>query len=221
MKRFYIAIILIIGILGCDKNTDLEERTSLRLSYQIGDTEYSDEGNETFYRKSEEDLIFGFYNASYSNNSILQVGYITKVFGTRFKLPKTGRRMDVEIKKEIDTLLLDSSRRLKNFNDYEFVFTLGSHLYSDYGPKDGVSISYWQDGKRWFSGKHFGINQTVLNHSNFYNSTFEITTVERFYSHAISADVLRVFANFDVTLYNNNSDSLRIENGSFVMLFAL
>ena len=60
----------------------------------------------------------------------------------------------------------------------------------------------------------------IPTHSNFYNSSFEITAVEKFYYQKQAQDAVRVFANFEATLYNGTGDSLRIDDGSLVMLFS-
>ncbi|CAG5087575.1 hypothetical protein CRYO30217_03517 [Parvicella tangerina] len=117
---------------------------------------------------------------------------------------------------ENELLFTDSlaDKQYKYFNDFRNKFFVGEYDFSIQSKEiEGISIESYFNGVFW-SSREFDPN-----HSLFYNSYFEVTDFERFYSYEAKKDGLRVFANFNATLYNGQGDSIRIENADCAMLF--
>ncbi|MCB9188523.1 MAG: hypothetical protein H6600_04655 [Flavobacteriales bacterium] len=207
--RLFGIVILILVLFSCKKESG-EERNSLWLKCAINDTDYLIESNEGKGIYADSRYIIDYDNTGSDSITALLMAYC---------LDNNHDYVFVTIRKTLPPAFYDSISsqvEFKSYDDFRDAFPIGDvpfvTLNNDI--EDGVIIEYQSDnGVRMSSGND------DFQHSNFVNCSFRITSTERFYSFRHEKDGLRVFANFEATLYNGQGDSIRIEDADCALLF--
>ncbi len=209
--------IIIVGLLllSCKKEVGFEKNYAFSIEYKLdGELYVFDKHDDA---TASNPARFGAYNGT-STSSFFQFLEFRSTFSEHII---GGADIRFSYRRSGDSLLLDSAyRRYRNYNDFKAIFSIGEHSFADAWNQEGISISYIKNGELWVSERVYWNNQPIPTHSSFYNSSFEISAVEKFYYEKQAEDAVRVFASFEATLYNETGDSLRIDDGSFEMLFS-
>jgi len=205
----------LLSLLSCHKEMDRSKPSSLSLSFVESGTFYSFEGNEQVGVLAVDSLKFKSKQYSLSNtlSDSANLFYSTSC---GYYVGSDAYLMDFyfTIREDKKHLYEDSlDWHYSDFDSFKNNFEVGDLGFKDFDEIGfGINISLVGATDIWSS------SQNVTNHSNYYNSKFVITEIENYYSYEHDKMGLRIFADFDITLYNANSDSLRLEDGSLVML---
>jgi len=211
--KIIIVLLTVLILVGCKKEVEVEKSYALSLSFSSENKLYIfDKHDEATYSNRAR---FGAYKA---------LAFFPELLDFRSTFSEhtlDGVDIRFSFRQTKDSVLLDTAyRRYRNYDDFKKLFTLGTHPFADAWNQSGLSITYIKNNELWVTERIYWNNVPIATHSNFYNSSFEITAVEKFFYEKQSEDAVRVFANFEVTLYNQAGDSLQLEDGSFVMLFS-
>jgi hypothetical protein len=215
--------VLVYNLFSCSK-IDEEEHYSLYLKYNINENEQvSFKGNEGGELSSDTKNI-QFFSAglvrSYDQtNQILKMSLFTQFFFDTDKLNiyTITYNYDENFHK-IDTT--NAKIKYKIFEDLKNVFLKDSlSFFSSVNNIEGITFNIQEDNDIVWTSFDFINSNSISVHGNFANSYFRIKDVERMYSFGSKSDGVRVFADFQVTLYNEHNDSIVLKNGNCALFF--
>lgn len=192
--------------MSCKKQVK-EDHSAFWMSCKIDGVHYSVESNEG---RAINSNTYYYLNTTKDSISTTFYGY---------SLDSNDTFVTVTFRRSFPTILFDTSLyspSFKSYNDFRSVFQLGVHPFVMLNSDDDGVLLYYQTDK---GNTRLGTGNYDVNHSNFSNCNFEIFAVERYYSSKYKKDGVRVFANFDATLFEGQGDSIRIENAEFALLF--